>query len=628
MTRPAWRDEWANLKRLARYAARYRSRLTLAIVSTLFVSVLSVVSITMLQPIIEPILDPTGASNQADKPGRLDFVLAPVYVLIDGFIHYFEAYAQNYQLVTLAVVCACFLFLTALTGTLKYLQEYMVYWIGSRVILDLQRDLYNHMTHFNAAYFSQNRVGALISYFSVDIRAVGIAIFKVFGQLLLDPCLLFMTILALLYLQWQLTLLYALIFPVIIYSVRFFSRKNRKAGKESQEQMAGMGAFLQEHFSQIRLVQVYGMQEHQQNRFWNETLAVFRSTMSMLKAIAASSPISQLIGVFAFCCVLLLGGYYVIDQQSLDAPEFFVFLALLGFIYQPTKRIERSWQELQIGLAAAERVFAVLDTDAALPMAEKPLKVESFNKQIEFRDLSFTYDGERPVLDSLSFTARKGEQIAIVGPSGAGKTTLVNLIPRFYDPTEGSIQIDGIDLRQVDLPAYRRLISVVPQDVAIFGDSVWANITCGDTSYTREQVIEAAKAAYAHEFISDLPQGYDTVIGERGTLLSGGQCQRVAIARAFLRNAPILILDEATSSLDSESERHIKNSLQRLMQGRTSFVIAHRLSTILEADRILVLEQGRLVDSGRHNELLKRCSLYQRLYHLQFSEGEAAGLRT
>jgi len=279
---------------------------------------------------------------------------------------------------------------------------------------------------------------------------------------------------------------------------------------------------------------------------------------------------------------------------------------------------------LQHGLAASERIFAVLNTDAFLPESPDAVEINAFQQEIRFERVGFSYDGVRPVLDGVSFAARKGELVAVVGPSGAGKTTLVNLIPRLYDPTAGSVLLDGKDLRTIRLESLRRLIGMVPQDVMIFGDSIWANLTCGNERYTREQVMAAAQAAYAHEFISALPQGYETPVGERGVSLSGGQCQRIAIARAFLRDSPILILDEATSSLDSESERHIRLSLERLMAGRTALVIAHRLSTILYADKIVVLDQGRIVDIGSHSELLERCDLYQRLYRLQFAGENAA----
>ncbi len=622
------RGEAGTLRRFARYVLRYKLRFVYAVVCSGLISITSLLLLTLLKPAVETIFsEPASgmARAVAAEPGRgllepsgqLGALLAPVYHVIGRF-------AQNNRLLTLGMVCLFILLLVIVNGIFRYIQEYMVKWIGNRTILDLQRDLFEHMLHFDAAYFARHKVGALISYFTVDTRKVGETVFDVFGRLLLDPCMILAALVFLLYMQWKLTLLYALIFPFIYLTIRFFSQKSRRAGRRAQEIMSTMGAFLQEHFSSIRLVQGYAMDERQKRLFWKEARGVFDASMSLAKSMGASSPISELIGVFALCCVLLLGGFIMFRQEGgpgvFDGGDFLVFIATLGFIYQPVKRMERTIQQIQQGLAAADRVFAVLDTDARLPQAADPLELERFENEIRFDEVSFTYDGQTPVLDRVSFTARKGEQIALVGPSGAGKTTLVNLIPRIYDPTGGRILLDGHDLRAVRLDSLRRLISTVHQDVMILADTVRVNITCGNESFTPEQIEAAARAAGADEFIAALPQGYDTIVGERGESLSGGQCQRLAIARAFLRDSPILILDEATSSLDSESERHIKESLRLLMRGRTVFVIAHRLSTILQADRILVLDRGTIVDIGAHAELLDRCALYQRLYHLQFHE--------
>ncbi len=597
------------LSQIARYVLHYKGRLVLTVVCSVIISILSVVLLTLLKPSVEAIFE-----RPPEAAGKLGSLLTPVYSLID-------AYSQDKPLITLAIVCVSVLIVTALNGIFRYTQEYMVRWIGNRVIMDMQRNLYSRMTQFHCAYFSGKKIGSLLSYFTVDIRVIGNTIFYVFGRLLLDPCILLVTIGFLLYLQWKLTLIYMLIFPFIFVTMRYYARKNRRAGRRAQSIIANLGAFLQEHFSHIRLVQGYNMYEHQRKRFWNETRGVFSATMSMVKATAASSPINEFLGIFALCCVLLLGGFMIFyggDNTAFSGEDFIVYIAALAAIYQPVKRLERTIQEIQLGIAATERVFDVMETDAFLEERPNAIDKRDFQRDIVFDNVSFTYDGTEYVLQDVSLKVNKGEQIAFVGPSGAGKTTLINLIPRFFDPTTGRLMMDGYDFRDIQVDSLRALISYVAQDIMIFGDTVWMNITCGETGYTQDQVIRAAKAAYAHEFITALPKGYDTMVGERGESLSGGQCQRIAIARAFLRDTPILIFDEATSSLDSESERHIQRSMEQLMEGRTTFVIAHRLSTVLQSDKIAVLERGRLVDVGPHTELLQGCALYQRLYKLQF----------
>lgn len=604
----------------AQYGLRYKKRLIYILACSLIVSILTLLLVTLLKPVMEIIFN---KAVPEQSTGQLSAILGCVYELRNMVFSLISESAQQNPITTLAFVCSLFLMIVFVNGIFNYIQTYMVHWVGNRVILDMQRELFERMLHFNTSFYAENKVGYLLSYFTVDTRVIGITVFSVFGRLILDPIQVLGAVAYLFWMQWKLTLLYAMIFPAILLTIRFFAHKIRRAGRKAQDITARLGGFLQEHFSSIRLVQGYSMYARQRRLLAVETRGVFDASMAMGRAYAASSPINEFLGIFALCCVLLLAGSFILtagkDAIQFDGGDFIVYAGLLAILYQPIKRIERSIQQIQHGLAAAERVFGALQTDASLPQRENLQPFSSFEKDIVFDRVTFTYDGSTEVLQDICLTARRGEQIALVGPSGAGKSTLVNLIPRFYDPTRGSIRIDGHDLRDIGIEDLRRKIGMVYQDVMILGDTVRLNITCGDDSYTDEQIIAAAQAAFAHEFISALPNGYDTVIGERGESLSGGQCQRIAIARAFLRNAPILILDEATSSLDSESELHIKQSLKRLMEGRTSFVIAHRLSTILQADRILILDKGRIVDSGPHADLVHRCELYQRLYTLQFS---------
>lgn len=617
---PDWRlmtpaqttDGYYALRRLAPYALRYRSALVFAVVSSVLVSVLGVGSLTMLKPMVETLfgVDSTGAES------RLRDLLEPMYRVI-------ERHSDGAQgLWTLGVICLIFLAVTAARGALRFGQTFITNWVGNRVTLDLQHDLFDRMTARHAAYYACRPTGSLLSYYTADIRMIGMTVFHAFGTLLLDPFLLLAAFALLFFLQWQLTLAFLLATPAVVFVVRFFARRNRGASRQAQESLSRLSGFLQDHFQHIRVVQAYLMSARQKEKFQRETAAHFRAMMRKTRAYAASSPVSEMIAMSAVALILLLGGYVILVNESLPPQDFIVYLAALFSAHQPLKRIERSIQEIQHGLAAADRVFDAMDEDAVLPAASNPIRVKTFENTIRFESVSFSYNGETPVLRNIDLEIRKGEQWALVGPSGAGKTTFVNLIPRFFDPTQGRVLLDGVDLRELDLTALRRLIALVPQTPAIFGDTVWFNLTCGEEGCDREQVEAAARAAYAHEFIEAMPQGYETPLGSDGVSLSGGQAQRIAAARAFLRNSPILILDEATSALDSESERRIKQSLEALMQDRTAFVIAHRLSTILQADRILVMEQGRIVDVGSHSELLDRCDLYQRLYRLQFHTAE------
>lgn len=600
------------LRQLLAYVLRYRLPFSFAVAASVLVSLTSAASLAMLKPMTEAVF---GIEHNVDN--WLGQALAPVYNLIAHF-------AQDNPLGALIIVCLVFFGITAVRSVFRFSQVYTTHWIGNRVILDLQHELYDRMTGYHAAYFARHPIGGLLSYYTADIRLIGVNVFNSFSQLLLDPLTVIVLFFMLLALQWQLTFAYALMAPALVVTVRFFARKNRSASRDAQDALEDIGSFLQDHFRLIRVVQAYGMQGAQRSRFERGTHSNFNAMMRKVKAFGLSSPVNELIGVAAVCVILMLGGYVIFVQKSMGRSDFIVFLGVLISLYQPIRRIERSIQEMQHGLAAAERVFEAIDEDATLPEDGAAVPVAKFDNSVAFEQVSFNYDGERNVLDAVSFTAARGETVAFVGPSGAGKTTLVNLIPRFYDPTEGRILFDGADLRSLNLLSLRQLIAYVPQEQAVFSSTIWENITCGVGSATQDEVTAAAQAAFAHEFIEELPNGYQTIIGgEDGVAFSGGQCQRIAIARAFFRNAPILILDEATSALDSESEQRVKKSLDRLMQGRTVFVIAHRLSTILQADRIIVMEDGRIVDSGTHDELLKQCALYARLYELQFQNSDA-----
>ena len=349
-------------------------------------------------------------------------IIKPLY---DTLIYY----AEYHKMLTLSCICTIFLIIGTLNGIFRFINYYMINWIGNRVILDIQTELFNTLTGFKTAYYAKNKVGSITSYFTADTRVLGVTVSNVFGRLLLDPIQAIFIVTYVFYLQWKLALIYAFVAPFIVWAIQYFARKNRRAGHEAQELMASLSAVLQEHFSYIRLVQCYNMYAHQNKKFWKEARGVFSASMSMAKAVAASSPINELIGSIGFCFVLLAGGYFVLVNQTLHRSDFVLFITLLMSLYQPLKRIDNSIQQVQLGLASTERIFAVLDTKENLPLHPDTKEITVFEKDIRFDAISFAYTEDKPVLNHITFTAQKGEQIAFVGPSGAGKTTLANLIP-------------------------------------------------------------------------------------------------------------------------------------------------------------------------------------------------------
>jgi subfamily B ATP-binding cassette protein MsbA len=422
-----------------------------------------------------------------------------------------------------------------------------------------------------------------------------------------------------LYLNWRLAAFSIVVLPFAGIAFSRFSRRFRKVSTQMQEQVGELTMHLHETISGVRIVKAFGMEEYESRRFAERNKALFNSLMRSIKTSALSHPVMEVISMTGTAFVVFYAIYAILVWNIMTVGEFFSFLGALVFFYRPLKELNGINNIVQDGIAAAKRIFDVLDTGPEIKNVPGAASVRRDFKTVVFKDLSFKYE-DRYVLKNINLSVKTGETIAIVGKSGGGKTTLVNLIPRFYDATDGAILIDGLDIREASIESLRACTAIVTQQTILFNDTVGNNIAYGNSSKQSEDIFKAAKAASAHDFIMALPQGYDTVIGESGVKLSGGQRQRIAIARAVLKDAPILILDEATSSLDTESEREVQNALDILMKGRTSFVIAHRLSTIMNADRIIVLKDGRIVEQGRHDGLLQGSGEYRNLYDQQFRE--------
>jgi subfamily B ATP-binding cassette protein MsbA len=515
-----------------------------------------------------------------------------------------------------------------LKGIGSYVSSYLMADVGQRVVMDLRNDLYRHILGQSAGFFAQGATGRLLSRISNDVGQVQQAVSETAGDLARETLSLVGFACLLLYYDARLTLVCMTGAPLIVYPLARLGQRVRRTTRRSQEALEHLSHLSAEAFTGHRIVKAFGTEKHEADKFIRAGYHLFRTNMKVTAALSTLPPLMELIGGLGMAAALVYGSAQIADNR-LTTGQFALFISTLFLMYGPAKKLSRVNANLQQAIAASERIFELLDTHSEVKEKPGAGPLTPFQHAIEFKEVGFGYDdGPGRILRGVSFTVRAGQMVAIVGRSGAGKTTLVNLLPRFYDVSSGSILVDGADIRDVSLTSLRKQIGIVTQDTVLFDDSVATNIAYGSPHATRQEIEAAARAANAHDFIAGLPRAYETMIGERGQRLSGGQRQRLAIARALLKNAPILVLDEATSSLDTESELLVQEALANLMLNRTSFVIAHRLSTIRRADAIIVLERGRVVEIGRHDELLARPDgTYATLYQLQLLEGRKAERR-
>jgi subfamily B ATP-binding cassette protein MsbA len=606
-----------NLNRLLGYVRAHSGWLLAGVLLMVAVGLLEGASVLLLRPVVHLILKPEAAAS--------DIVLAELPDL--GRTFYLQDFIPFGLASAGALVVAAILLIYFVKAASEYAGEYCVNRLGHAVVMDLRNQLYAHTLRQSLSFFHRQHTGQLMSTAINDIdrvqHAVSVVLADFFRQAFALPVLLVLVFLV----DWRLALVSFLAVPLIVLPVAEIGRRIRRVSRRQQEELGALNDVLQETYSGVRIVQAFGGEGWEESRFRERARGLFRAGLRWVRYHALVSPLMEVLGA-ATIALLLLYARERIQLGELTPEMMFVFVAALVRTYQPVRRLAGIYGQFQQALGASEKVFELFDQREVVAERSGAPALPLLRQRVEFDEVSFGYDDGPPLLRGISFRAEVGEVVALAGSSGVGKTTLVNLLPRFYDPTGGVVRIDGRDIREVSVASLRAQIGIVTQETVLFNDTVAANIRYGRRNATQPDIEEAAQAAYADEFIRQLPQGYGTLIGERGVRLSGGQRQRLAIARALLKNAPLLILDEATSELDTESELLVQQALANLMKGRTVFVVAHRLSTIRRSDQILVLKDGQIRERGRHEELLAHGGLYQRLYELQFVDQDAPRVET
>lgn len=519
-------------------------------------------------------------------------------------------------------IAASIIAIFVVRGLFWYGQNYLMSYVGQSVIIDIRAAVFKKLQRLSVSFYDKNKTGTIMSYVTNDVNALQSAMVENTIEMITEGFILIGSVVAMIYLDWRLTLFTVCTFPVVLWFMEFFGEKIRKTGGRIQECTADITSVLQESVASARVIKSFVREDYEVDRFDVENRANFRANMKNAQLMATLTPVVELVAAIGVTMIIWYGGNNVING-TITAGSLVAFLTYAVNISNPIKRLTRVIGNIQKALAAAQRVFMIIDMPEEIAESRDAKQLSEVSGKVEFQNVSFAYDDKGNVITDLSFSVKPGEVIAIVGPSGAGKSTIANLLPRFYDVNKGDIKIDGHSVREVTLDSLREQVGIVPQETMLFNGSVYNNILYGRLDATKEEIEAAAKAANAHDFIMQLTDGYETKLGDRGVNLSGGQRQRIAIARAILKNPRILILDEATSALDTESERVVQEALDRLMVDRTSFVIAHRLSTVKNADKILVLEKGNLVESGTHDELLALDGLYAHLYKIQYRNKEA-----
>jgi subfamily B ATP-binding cassette protein MsbA len=596
------------LKRLLAYVKPYRWSMSVGVVLLAVSGVAEILIALMFRPIVDRVLN-------LNAPDSNVLLFTIPYGGPSLYLNHFFPPSIHNVWTVVSISLLIFFFAKSIT---EYGGSTIIQFVGHRAITDLRNTLYEKIIRLPMGFFQQEPTGKVMSAVINDVERARPALSEYLADVFRQTFLFFAFLIVLLVIDWKMTLVCGILLPLVLWPIASLGRRIRRSVESSQNKLGELNQILQETVVGNRIVKAFGMEDFEIAKFRAAARRLLRETMRWVRAQVGTSPLMDML-IPVVISLLLLYARDKIKLHLMTEGMFFVFVYALFKIYEPVKRMGNVYQQFQQAQGATTQVIAYLDLTQEEQDAPMAIELAPLASDLEFENVSFSYDST-PVLKDITFKARRGEVVAFVGSSGAGKTTLVNLIPRFYEARSGSIRIDGVDIRGVTLRSLRGQIAVVTQENILFHDSVMNNICYGLKNVPRAKVEQASQAALAHDFIMELPQGYDTVIGERGTRLSGGQRQRIAIARAILKDSPILILDEATSELDSESELFVQRALANLMVGRTTFVIAHRLGTIRKADKILVLEDGEIRESGTHSDLLAKGGTYARLHDLQFAE--------
>ena len=587
-----------------------KKRLSLAFVFSSFVAFFTYVFVNLVQPIIDKMFLKHAALTSGGKEGLIDFVFKKVRAAEEQFI----------WLIPLLLVIVIFG-----KGLFTFLSSFLMKSIGYKVGKKLRDDLFGHIIYQSSDYFDYKSTGDLMSRLTNDVDRIQVAVAGSMGDLIREMFILLALLVYIFITDWRLALISFVIAPVAVIPLALFSRQLKKKGLLSQEKMAQIYNLLHETITGNKIVKAFTMEKFEIKKFSQATLSYFKTSLKLALTGSLTSPFMEFLGGVVAAFVLVLGATRIV-QGHISPGDFVSFVVAIFYSYTPIKRLSRANNSIQQGVACYERIQEILNSKSQIVEHPKAYPLPPVKGSVKFENVSFGYNEMMPVLQEVSFEVMPNETVALVGLSGAGKTTIINLLSRFYDSTSGKITIDGIDIREVSLSSLRSQIGLVTQELILFNDTVRNNIAYGLEEISLDKIKEAAKAAKAHDFIMKLPKEYETIIGEKGTLLSSGQRQRLAIARALLKNPPILILDEATSALDSESERLIQIAMANLMKNRTTFVIAHRLSTVRRVDKIFVLDKGGITEIGTHKELCRKDGVYKKLHELQFLGEEEAVL--